>query len=98
MAISCVYNFTFKCNSLDNNKRQENENKFPNFEELSDGSRLYWFEIVGRMGWKAKYLKIVDQEEISISFWQEIYDDTGLLVEIHEKYPIDKGHKKIEKL
>jgi len=49
------------------------------------------------MGWKAKYLKIVDQEEITLSFWQEIYDDTGLLVEIHEKYPIDKGHKKIEK-
>jgi len=82
---------------LNNNKRQENESKFPNFEELSDGSRMYWFEIVGRMGWKAKYLKIVDQEEITLSFWQEIYDDTGLLVEIHEKYPIDKGHKKIEK-
>ena len=55
------------------------------------------FEIVGRMGWKAKYLKIVDQDEITLSFWQEIYDDKGLLVEIHEKYPIDKGHKKIEK-
>ncbi len=79
------------------NKRQENENKFPNFEEREDGSRMYWFEIEGRMGWKAKYLKIVDQEEITLSFWQEIYDETGLLVEIHEKYPVNKGHKKIER-
>ena len=79
---------------MDINKRQENERKFPNWEMLPDGSRLYWFEIVGRMGWKARYLKIVDQNEITLSFSQEIYDGTGLLVEVHEKYPIDKGHKK----
>jgi len=28
-------------------------------------------------------------------FWQEIYDDTGRLVEIHEKFPVDKGHQKV---
>ena len=50
----------------------------------------------GRMGWKAKYLKTVDREETTISFWQEIFDENGILVEVHEKYPIDKGHKKIE--
>lgn len=75
--------------------RQANEKKFSNWEELSDGSREYWFEIAGRMGWKAKYIKIVDQEEITISFVQEIYNETGILVEIHEKFPIDKGHRKI---
>ena len=75
--------------------RQVNEKKFSNWEELSDGSRKYWFEIAGRMGWKARYIKIVDQEEITISFLQEIYNETGILVEIHEKYPIDKGHRKI---
>ena len=82
---------------MDINKRQENEKKFPNCEELPDGSRMYWFEIEGRMGWKARYLKKVDHEEATLSFWQEIYDETGILVEIHEKYPLDKGHKKIEK-
>ena len=78
------------------NKRQENEKKFPNFEELPDGSRKYWFEIEGRMGWKAKYFKTVDHDEQTISFWQEIFDETGILVEVHEKYPVDKGHTKIE--
>ena len=78
------------------NKRLENEKKFPLWKDLPNGSRLYWFEIEGRIGWKAKYLKEVDPEEVTLTFWQEIYDSSGLLVEIHEKYPIDKGHKKIE--
>jgi len=82
---------------LDFNKRQENEKKFPNCEELSDGSKMYWYEIEGRMGWKARYLKKVDGNDVTLSFWQEIYDEKGVLVEIHEKYPVDKGHIKIEK-
>jgi hypothetical protein len=82
---------------LDFNKRQENERKFSNWEELQDSSRLYWFEIEGRMGWKAKYLKRVDSKEVTLKFWQEIYDELGVFVEVHEKYPIDRGHKKIEK-
>lgn len=82
---------------MDFNKRQENEKKFPNWKELPDGSRLYWFVIEGRMGWKAKYLKKVDNKESTLSFWQEIYDKAGILVEVHEKYPVDKGHKKIVK-
>ncbi len=28
-------------------------------------------------------------------FWQEIYDDRGTLVEVHVKYPVDTGHKKV---
>ena len=79
------------------NKRQENEKKFSNFEELKDGSRRYWFEIEGKMGWKARYVKIVDRNEETILFRQEIYDEHVKLVEIHEKYPIDNGHIKIEK-
>ena len=81
---------------MDFNKRQENEKKFTNWEELPDGSRLYWFVIEGRWGWKAKYLKKVDSNELTLSFWQEIYDKAGILVEVHEKYPIDRGHKKID--
>lgn len=79
------------------NKRQENEKKFPNWEELSDSSRIYWFEIEGRIGWKARYIKTVNYEEVTLSFRQEIYNETGILVEVHEKYPVDKGHIKVEK-
>lgn len=82
---------------MDSNKRKENEKKFPYWEELQDGSRVYWFEIKGRMNWKAKYLKQVDDNEVTLKFWQEIYDESGTLVEVHEKYPVDKGHKKIMK-
>jgi len=80
---------------LNHKKRLENEKKFPNFEELPDGSRIYWFELAGKLGWKAKYVKTVDAEEETLSFKQEIYDDNEKLVEIHEKFPVDKGHIKI---
>jgi hypothetical protein len=29
-----------------------------------------------------------------VRFWQEIYDDQGKLAETHEKFPVDKGHRK----
>lgn len=77
-------------------KRRLNEKKFPNWEELSDGGRRYWFEVEGRHGWKARYVKEVDASEETIKFYQEIYDNEGNLVEIHEKFPIDKGHKRIK--
>ena len=81
---------------MNNKKRIQNEKKFPNHEDLQDGSRIYWFEISGRIGWKAKYVKTVDAKETTLSFKQEIYNEQGILVEVHEKYPIDKGHVKIE--
>jgi len=43
---------------LNTKKREENKKKFQNCEALPDGSSKYWFEIVGRNGWKARYLKI----------------------------------------
>jgi hypothetical protein len=42
-----------------------------------------------------RYLKEVDAQETTVRFWQEIYDDQSNLVEIHEKYPVDKGHQKL---
>jgi len=38
-------------------------------------------------------VKEVNGQEITIRFAQEIYDETGRLVEVHEKYPVDLGHK-----
>ena len=85
-----------KDKGLDYKKRQENEKKFPNFNELPDGLRIYWFELNGRLGWKARYVKTVDANETTLPFRQEVYDENENLVEIHDKYPIDRGHIKIE--
>ncbi len=76
-------------------KRKINERKFGAWEELPDGGRRYSFKVEGRHGWEARYVKEVNQIEETLRFYQEIYDDTGKLVEIHEKYPDDKGHKKV---
>ncbi len=40
-------------------------------------------------------LKEVDPAERTVRFWQEVFDDQGRLVEVHEKYPVDKGHQKV---
>ena len=78
-----------------NKNRKENEKKFTHWKNTNDGGRKYWFDIKGRMGWKARYVKEVDENERTLKFYQEIYDNKNKLVEIHEKYPVDKGHKKV---
>ena len=75
-------------------KRQKNEKEFESWIELESG-RIYSFEVPGKLGWKAKYLKEVDAAEVTIRFWQEVYDEKNILREIHEKYPVDKGHEKL---
>jgi len=75
--------------------REQNERKFEQWDELSHGKRLYKKLTQGRNGWFAKYLKEVDSNEMTLRFWQEIYDEAGTLVEVHEKFPVDKGHKKV---
>ena len=75
--------------------RAQNETKFGQWQDLPDGSRLYSREVAGRHGWRARYLKLVDQTETTLRFWQEIYDDQNRLVETHEKYPVDTGHRKV---
>lgn len=77
-------------------KRTQNEKKFAQWTDLPDGGRKYWFEVKGKSGWKARYVKEVDHHEQTTRFLQEIYNETGRLVEVHEKFPIDKGHHKIE--
>jgi hypothetical protein len=75
--------------------RAQNEKKFGNWSELPGGGRRYWLDVLGRMGWRARYVKDVDSEETTVRFCQEIYEDQGALVEVHEKYPVDTGHKKV---
>lgn len=75
--------------------RQQNETKFGQWEELPGGGRRYRLDVVGRLGWRARYLKEVGTDETTVRFWQEIYDEAGKLVEIHEKFPVDKGRQKM---
>jgi hypothetical protein len=77
---------------MNERKRQQNEKKFGAWRELPTGGRLYTYDVEGRSGWKAKYVKEVDAEESTVRFAQEIYDVDGRLREVHEKYPVDLGH------
>lgn len=75
--------------------REQNERKFSNWNILPPEGQRYWFYVLGKQGWKARYVKVVDGNEVTVRFYQEIYDDTGKLVEIHHKYPVDHGHQKV---
>ena len=74
--------------------RSQNERKFGQWNDLPDGGRRYRLDVRGRSGWLARYLKEVDAKETTMRFWQEIYDGSGKLVEVHEKFPVDKDHQK----
>jgi hypothetical protein len=75
--------------------REQNERKFGQWTTLPSGGRHYWRDIPGRSGWRARYCKEVDASADTQRFWQELYDETGNLVEIHEKFPVDRGHEKV---
>ena len=81
---------------MDERKRRQNERQFGSWEILPNGGRRYWYEVEGRLGWKARYVKEVDADEATTRFLQEIYSDRGELVEIHQKYPRDTGHTKVK--
>jgi hypothetical protein len=75
--------------------REQNERKFGHWEELPGGGRRYFRDFAGRAGGRARYIKEVDSAERTTRFGQEIYDQTGRLVTIHEKFPVDLGHKQL---
>ena len=69
--------------------------RFGTWIELPGGGRRYVLEVAEKLRWKARYLKDVDANEATLRFWQEIYDEQGRLVEVHEKYPLDRGHQTV---
>ncbi len=75
--------------------QSQNERNFRHWEDLPTGGRRYWKDYPGRHGGWARYVKIVDADERTRSLVQEIYDRDGRLIEVHEKFPIDKGHRRI---
>jgi hypothetical protein len=52
--------------------------------------------VAGRHGYWARYVKIVDKNDTTGRFYQEIFAPDGKLVSIHEKYPQDRGHAMVE--
>ena len=79
------------------NKRSKNEINFEVWKDLADGGRVYSVNVSGKHGWSAGYFKEVDASEITVRFWQEIYNEQGVLVELHEKYPVDSGHRSLKR-
>jgi hypothetical protein len=75
--------------------RAQNERKFKHWEELPNRGRRYIREFVGRAGGRARYIKEVDSTERTVRFAQEIYDAGDHLVAMHEKFPVDLGHKQL---
>lgn len=75
--------------------RDQNERTFPRWEVLPTGGRRYWLDVPGHRGWRARYVKEVDANETTLKFWQEIYDEKGLLIEVHHKFPVDEGHRRV---
>jgi hypothetical protein len=80
---------------MDARKRQQNERKFGTWLDLLNGGRRYSYDVMGRSGWRARYVKEVDAEESTVRFYQEVYDREGTLREVHHKYPVDLGHQQI---
>jgi hypothetical protein len=76
-------------------RREQNERKFPQWEDLPRGERRYWLDVLSRSGWKVRYVKEVDANEATTRFYQEVYNEIGELVEVHHKYPVDLGHRKV---
>jgi hypothetical protein len=50
---------------MNKKKRDKNEAEFDSWIENKTGNRIYSFEIVGRFGWKARYCKEVNNEEVT---------------------------------
>jgi hypothetical protein len=72
--------------------RQQNERRYPQWLDLPDGGRRYVRTIIGRDAGFARYIKTVDANETTTSIIQEVYDDGGRLIGIHQKFPVDTGH------
>ena len=42
-----------------------------------------------------RIVKIVDTNEQTILLLQEIYNDANILIERHQKFPVDTGHERL---
>jgi hypothetical protein len=75
--------------------RRQNEKRFGAWEDLAGGGRRYWIDRSGHAFGFQRMVKIVDAEENTVSVVQEIYNDEGVLIERHVKFPEDLGHQRL---
>ncbi len=80
--------------------RSTNERDWRYWQDLPGGGRRYWIRRPGRhWGWQILLKEVMynaeTQLENTVRLWQEIYDNDGRLVEVHQKYPADTGHQKV---
>ncbi len=76
--------------------RQQNEKRFKHWEDLPDGKRRYWLDRPGIISGFQRMVKLVDSDEATLQVIQEVYNDAHILVERHQKYPVDSGHERFE--
>lgn len=74
--------------------RTQNERRFKNWQELPYGGRRDWFDRKGRFGYQ-RIAKVVDTNEQTLLLLQEIYNDANVLIERHQKFPVDTGHERL---
>jgi hypothetical protein len=77
--------------------RNQNEREFKHWQDLPDGGRRYWRDRPGRVHGLQRFVKVVDSHENTLLVVQEIYNESGELVEQHQKYPIDTGHQVVKR-
>lgn len=75
--------------------REQNERRFKNWEDLPNGGRRYWTDRKGAASGFQRMIKVVDANEITLQLVQEIYNSDNVLIERHQKFPVDTGHEKL---
>jgi hypothetical protein len=80
--------------------RSRSERDWQYWQDLPDGGRRYWIRRLGRhWGWQILFKEVMYDEETqlenTVRLWQEIYDNDGNVVEVHQKYPTDTGRQKL---
>lgn len=73
--------------------REQNERRFENWEILPNGGRRYWTDRQGAVSGFQRMVKVVDADENTLQLVQEIYNDDGVMIERHQKFPVDTGHE-----
>ncbi len=76
--------------------REQNEKRFKNWIDLPEGGRRYWTDRKGKINGSQRMIKIVDADEQTILISQEIYNDDGILIGRHQKFPEDTGHEDLQ--
>ena len=76
--------------------RKQNEGRFKRWKDLANGGREYWKDRPGEISGFQRIIKIVDEHETTQLILQEVYDDDNILIQRHQKFPMDTGHQYLD--